>query len=97
MRRQDFMFTIGYQGNAAIIDGKARSRYASLSLQELLEKGLFKTAFCAALYDQDEEAQKMVLNTYNQQSKVQYPGVEVFKKVIGVYKVPEGIQKTIVV
>jgi hypothetical protein len=55
MKREEFIFTIGFQGNIAIIDGKAKNKYGSYTTRQLAEAGLFKPAFCSALYSQDPE------------------------------------------
>ena len=50
--RGDFVFTIGYEGNTAVVDGAMKKRYGSLSAEQLAEKGLYKQALCAVIYDQ---------------------------------------------
>jgi len=47
--REDFVFTIGYDGALAIVDGKAKKQYGKLGTMELAEKGLYRAAFASAL------------------------------------------------
>jgi len=46
MKREDFLFTIGYQGDTALVDGSAKRQYGGLSTRELAAKGLLKPAMC---------------------------------------------------
>ena len=34
MKREDFVFTIGYQGDTALIDGRARKDFSKLTTEE---------------------------------------------------------------
>jgi hypothetical protein len=56
MKREDFMFSVGFDGQTALVDGDSRRRYGRLSVDELVDKGLFRPAVCAAVYDKDDEA-----------------------------------------
>jgi hypothetical protein len=53
LSREDCVFTIGYDGPAAVIDGQAKRRYGALSTRELVEKGLFRAACVSAVYSKD--------------------------------------------
>ena len=66
--RQDFCFAVGYNGEQAIVDKRARNRYGKMSVADLLKEGLFKPALCAALYDNDDAAMELVLKTFNENS-----------------------------
>jgi hypothetical protein len=48
--RAEFIFTIGYDGPAAVIDKQAKRKYGKLSTRELAEKGLFRAAYSSAVY-----------------------------------------------
>ena len=65
LSREDFVFTIGYDGPLAIIDGQARRRYGSLSTKGLIEKGLFRAAYSSAVYSKDAEEVRLVAEAYN--------------------------------
>jgi len=66
MKREDFIFTIGYDGPAAVIDGQAKRRYGSLSTRELAEKGLFRAAYSSAIWSKNPEDLNALIATYNQ-------------------------------
>jgi len=95
MKKDDFPFTIGYSGDAAVIDSAAKKELKRAPLQELLEKGYYKTAFSQAIAEDDQDGLQQILDFYNQKSHKRYPNVEVLKKVFGVFSSPEGINKTI--
>ncbi|MDR0399731.1 MAG: hypothetical protein LBH51_02150 [Treponema sp.] len=50
LSREDFIFTIGYDGPNAVVDSQAKKRYSGLSTRELAEKGLFRAAYASAVY-----------------------------------------------
>ena len=93
MTKEDFMFVIGYQGVSAIVDKRAKSRYSKLTNIELSEKGLFKSAFCAALYDENEEELKKVVEIYSSKSGMNLSSGESMKRLLGVFGVPGNITR----
>ncbi|MFQ3620400.1 MAG: hypothetical protein SNJ78_05590 [Spirochaetales bacterium] len=94
MKREDFIFTIGYQGNVAIIDGKARKQYATHTTRQLAEAGLFKPAFCSALYSGDPKEMEEFLTLFN--ASIQGPPYtqEQLCRLFGVYEVPKSSIKS---
>ena len=64
-KRENFIFTIGYDGPAAVIDGQAKKHYGSLSTKELAEKGLFRAAYSSAIWSKDPKDLEIVVDTYN--------------------------------
>lgn len=94
MKKRDFVFTVGYSGTTANIDRRLYNAHARPDTETLLAAGLYKPAFCAALYDKDETAQARVLQAYNQVSPVKYPSIESLKRVFGVFAVPQNIART---
>jgi len=66
--REDFVFTIGYDGPAAVVDGKAKRRYGSLSTRQLAEKGLFRAAYSSAVWSKDPADVEAVVEVYNRVS-----------------------------
>ena len=94
MKREDFIFTIGYQGNTAVVDGRAKKQYGTLSARELAEKGFYKAAFSAALYSGDEKEVDEFLSIYNAASadgpRYTKAGLN---RLFGVFGVPEGINR----
>jgi hypothetical protein len=91
MKREDFISTVGYSGNTAIVDGKTRKRYGSLSASELVASGAYRAAFCAALYDQDQTGFDQVLAAYNGQHGTNYRQADELKRVFGVDSVPTEV------
>lgn len=89
MNRVDFIFTIGYQGNVAIIDGKARKAYGSYTTRQLIEAGLYKPAFCSALYSGDPKEMEEFLTLFN----TAHPGApytqEQLSRLFGVFEIPK--------
>ena len=100
--RQDFIFTIGYEGNVAVVDGALKRRYGSLSSDQLAEKRLYKQAICSAVYEECSsgsagEALKRVLEIYNRNAARKIVSVEELKRTFGVLEVPEGIARVTVI
>jgi hypothetical protein len=50
LSREDFIFTIGYDGPNAVVDSQAKKHYGGLATRELAEKGLFRAAYASAVY-----------------------------------------------
>ncbi|MDR1909248.1 MAG: hypothetical protein LBQ35_04975 [Spirochaetaceae bacterium] len=65
LSREEFVFTIGYDGPLAVVDGQALKRYGRLSTQELAERGLFRAAYSSALYSKDAGELRLVAEVYN--------------------------------
>jgi hypothetical protein len=65
LSREDFIFTIGYDGPAAVIDSQARRRYGSLSTRELADKGLFRAACSSAVWSKDPAELVFVAGAYS--------------------------------
>ncbi len=97
MRREDFVFTIGYQGDTAIVDGHARSRYGRLSARQLAEQGFLKPALSSALYSQNPEELEEVVRLFNEKSGTDPVTLEQLKRVLGVFEVPQMINKVKVI
>ncbi len=97
MKRNDYVFCIGYQGNSALVDGQATKQYAKASTDELLDKGLFRFAFCSALYDKDEDAVKRIMARYNALTGLSLKTTEELKILLGVILPAESMVKTIVI
>jgi len=65
LSREEFVFTIGYDGPAAVVDGQAKRQYSSLSTEELAEKGLFRAAYSSAIWSKNPKELEKVLEIYN--------------------------------
>ncbi len=97
MRREDYVFCIGYEGSTAIVDGKLLRRHRSSSTRQLAEAGLYKQAICSALWNQNPEELQEILAVYNQQTTTPVRTVEELKRIFGTSGVPEGVKKVTVV
>jgi hypothetical protein len=65
LSREEFIFTIGYDGPAAVVDNQAKRRYGSLSTRALAEKGLFRAAYSSAIWSKDPAELQTVVEIYN--------------------------------
>jgi hypothetical protein len=65
MTREDFIFTIGYDGPSAVVDQEAKKKYGRLSTRELAEQGLFRAAYSSALFSKDPSEKQLIADTYN--------------------------------
>ena len=86
MKRDDFIFTIGYAGGTAIVDRDARKRHGGKGAGELLDAGLYRAAFCAALYDGEVEA---FVERYRAASGDNQATAETLKRQFGVFDVAD--------
>jgi hypothetical protein len=85
LSREDFVFTIGYDGPAAVVDKQARRRYGALSSRELAEKGLFRAAYSSAIWSKDQKELDTVLEIYNKAASAPLnPGVSL-ERLFGVF------------
>jgi hypothetical protein len=81
----DFIFCIGYDGDTAIVDGKAKEEFSRLSSAELAEKGLYRAAFASVLYSKNPEEMKAFLDLSNKKSGTQYTESSQLSRLFGVY------------
>lgn len=95
MKREEFIFTIGYQGSAAMVDRAAAKRYGKLSTEELAREGLYRAAFCSALYSQEQGELEAFKNIFERASGYENTGVEQLKRLFGVRGVPDNVNRVI--
>ena len=76
LSREDFVFTIGYDGPAAVVDKQAKRKYGKLSTRELAEKGLFRAAYSSALYAGNQEDLRFVAKAFRRLGAADSPEVE---------------------
>jgi hypothetical protein len=87
LSREDFVFTIGYDGPAAVVDSQAKRRYASLSTLELANRGLFRAAWSSAIYSKDQAEKELVLDAYNKAAGTSYRADDPPDRLFGVFPV----------
>ena len=85
LSREDFVFTIGYDGPAAVVDNQAKKKYGKLSTMGLVEKGLFRAAYSSALYSGDPEELKFVAEAYSRLISVEFSNVSALDRLFGVF------------
>jgi hypothetical protein len=94
-KREDFIFTIGYSGNSAIVDSSLKKKFGLLDSEALAKKGLFKAALCSAIFANRESELDKVLAIYNSKAEGAIKSSEDLKRKFGVFEVPAGITKVI--
>lgn len=82
--REDFLFTIGYDGNTAIVDAKARAQYGKLTTAQLMERSLFRAAFASALHSGDPEDFRVFYEAFNARAGTAFTDLESFKRLFGI-------------
>lgn len=97
MNRDDFIFTIGYQGGIAIVDGQSKKKYGKLSLDELIENKLYKSAFRCALFSDDTGGLERVAAAYRAESGRDDVTIETLKRLFGVFSAADEDVKTKVI
>ncbi|HTP59514.1 MAG TPA: hypothetical protein VMM82_11390 [Spirochaetia bacterium] len=97
MRREDYVFCIGYEGSTAIVDGRMKRRYGHLGTAQLAEAGLFKQAVCAALWSGSPEELQEVLSIFNAKTATPARTADELTRIFGTFGVPEGVKKVTVV
>ena len=86
MKREDFVCAVGFDGNCAIVDASARRRYGALTAADLLNKGLYRYAFRAALYD---ETLDDYLPRFVEVSGIEISSIDALKRLFGVFGAPD--------
>lgn len=94
LTREDFVFTIGYDGPAAVVDGQAKRRYGALNTGELAERGLFRAAYSSAVYSKDPKEIDLVLAAYNRAAGTAYTASASPDRLFGVF--PVEVRRSIV-
>ncbi len=90
MKRDEFVFAIGYQDDAAIVDGPALKKHGRKTASELLDLGLFRPAYCAALYDNQLEGFR---EQFAQRTGMTLDSDEALARLFGVFGVPDGVTR----
>jgi hypothetical protein len=94
LSREEFVFTIGYDGPTAVVDGQARRRYGALSTKELAEKGLFRAAYSSAVYSKDPGELDTVIELYNKTAGTSLSTSSPLDRLFGVF--PVEVKRSIV-
>jgi hypothetical protein len=86
LSRNEFVFTIGYDGPAAVVDGHAKRLYSPLSTRELAEKGLFRAAYSSAVWSKNAKELEIVAEIYNKATGSSVPQASM-QRLFGVFPV----------
>lgn len=94
MKTEDFIYTIGYQGDTAMVGKTRRRNSRGQSARQLAEAGLYKPAFCRALVEGDEGTLEFIRKNYNENALVPYESLDQMKRLFGVFAQPVDITKS---
>lgn len=86
MKREEFCCVIGYQGGEALVDRSALREVKNRSVKELTERGLYRAAMAAALYDKDTEAQDYVVTQYRERCSTPVENREQLERMLGIFR-----------
>jgi hypothetical protein len=87
LSREEFIFTIGYDGPAAVVDNQAKKRYGVLSTRELAEKGLFRAAYSSAIWSKDPAELETLVEIYNRVTGASLRPDSALDRLFGVFPV----------
>ena len=91
--RNEAVASIGFDGNAALVDKSMKKKYVSMSTAALAAEGFFRAAAISALYSGDPEEMELVADTFNRKSGSSY-SAEAIPRLFGVARV--SVQKSVV-
>jgi hypothetical protein len=94
LTREDFVFTIGYDGPAAVVDNQAKKKYGGLSTRELAEAGFLRAAYASAVFSRDPEEKQLVADIYNKLSASSPVDPSALDRFFGVF--PVEVKRSIV-
>ena len=95
MTRQEFVFTIGFQGDAAIVDRRAQRQFGRLSTMELAREGLYRAAFCSALFSGDQQEMSEFIRHFAEKTHNPDLTEDQVKRIFGVYTVPDEVKRVV--
>jgi hypothetical protein len=87
LNREDFVFTIGYDGPAAVVDAQAKKKYGRLSTGELAEKGLFRAAYSSAVFSRDPAELRLVADSYSRLTGGAQTELSALDRLFGVFPI----------
>lgn len=97
MKREEFVFIIGFQGDSAIVDGQAMKKYGKLGTRELAEAGQFRAALRSAIFSNDQTEADFLVAHYNKVSGSDLHDITDLQKLLGVYQTADHKYKSKVV
>jgi hypothetical protein len=82
--RENFAFTIGFEGNKAIVDAKAKRAYGKMDARALAEAGQYRAAFAWSLYGGVEAEIRDFIDRYRALTGSTLETVEDYSRLFGV-------------
>jgi hypothetical protein len=102
MKKEDFIFTVGYQGATALVDKSNKGKYARMSLEQLIEKGLLKPALCWYIWEREAgdvektelgKHERVLIDAVNKAEGASFETISQIERLFGVFRVPEGVNR----
>ncbi|HHU36087.1 MAG TPA: hypothetical protein GXZ47_02540 [Treponema sp.] len=84
--REEAVASIGFDGNAALVDKIMKKKYSSMNTEELAAAGFFRAATISALYVEDQGELEMVADIYNRLAGTTY-AADTMPRLFGVARV----------
>mgnify|MGYP003516272475 FL=1 len=84
MTREDFIFTIGFDGDGPVVDKLNAKKFGKLGTEDLFREGFYKSAVCSAVFSGSEAEEKLILDLYNEKSDRKVGSFAELKAVFGV-------------
>ena len=88
--REEAVASIGFDGNAALVDKSMKKKYSAMNTADLAGAGFFRAATISALYSDDPSELDLVADSYNRLSGSSY-AAEAMPRLFGVARV--SVQK----
>ena len=83
MTREEFIFTIGYDGDNAVVDKKSAKEFGKLGTAELFDRGMVKAAVCSAIFSKDKGEEQLVLDKFNALDRQKVESFAELKRFLG--------------
>ncbi|AHC13766.1 hypothetical protein [Salinispira pacifica] len=97
MQKVNYVFTIGYKDDQAIVDKRLKTQYRKLSTMELYEEGLLKPAVASAIFEKEEgrDEELTALIQRMEQDMGEKLDEAVLRKVYGISFNPGDLEKVL--
>lgn len=88
MNREDFVFLVGFKRDVAIVSKAMVKKYGKFSTNQLLQEGLYRSAFCSALFGGVEAEMQAVVDRVNEDCGLTIKSSQQLMRLYGVFSVP---------
>lgn len=96
MKQEEFIFSVGFTGDVAIVDKEMMRKYGKCSTEELLKEGLYRAAFCSALAASEKgnpAEMQTVLSAVEADCRLKVQSAGQLMRLFGVFSVPDSSVK----